>query len=103
MLVRQREEKDIWQGLYEFVQSESKVPVAGDDFINSESFEKLTKGNYKILSTGIDKQELTHQTIHAFFVRMELKKLPSIPGYTKVSKKQLAKMAFPKLLQNRIC
>ena len=100
VLVRQRDKKDIWQGLYEFVQLETNAMIPPDNFINSNEFKKLASRDYRIISTSQDKQELTHQTIHAFFVRLELKKLPAINGYTKVLRKDLGKMAFPKLLQN---
>lgn len=103
--IQQRQEKDIWQGLYQFPLLEMKALPKGSEawpmaipkglFIASKT-PALTH-NTSILY----KQTLTHQFIHARFSILKVnsrykKTLPE--GYTAVLPAALSQYAFPKII-----
>lgn len=98
--VKERQQKDIWQNLTEFILVEKpkqitnlntaalkwvQEHVANDKFIMKEISVKYT-------------QKLSHQTITGNFIIINLLQKTVLPGYTWVSKKQIQKLSFPKFI-----
>lgn len=99
--IRKRTEKDIWQNLHEFVLLETPAPFNDTDLLQSPAFQRLLgKHRYKIVdSTAEIKQQLTHQTIHARFIRLSVAPAFKAPeGFQPVETSQLKKYAFPKII-----
>lgn len=101
--IRRREEKDIWQHLYEFPLIETEEPNIGDSLIENDAFAKFffTKV-IPIRPTKISrvyKQQLTHQTIYATFYELEIsdEKLLKNSDFVKIFEKEIKNFAFPRL------
>lgn len=100
VLVHKRTLKDIWQNLYEYfiIETESD-PHWNEEMINDFMRGQLAADNYKILSVETaGKQQLTHQSIHGYFIKIGLPTIPSIllhDEYNWLNKKQIAGLAFP--------
>lgn len=105
--VQQRVGKDIWQGLYQFYLQE----LQGANSFTTENALDFIEHQLDIKKTSIFlnelqcikgyKQQLTHQTIHAQFVKIKFKHKP-IHLETKNFKKllELKKLAFPKIIND---
>jgi len=76
--IRQRQTGDIWALLFEFPLIETKKPVSFESLAGHELWRKLITGSDDfVLSFSKEyRHKLTHQTIHAWFIRIEVK------GYT---------------------
>jgi len=73
--------------------TEVKKLLASDPVMN-----RIGK-NYKLL--GISKtykQQLTHQTIHGYFIHIQLTKKMVENGYESIEKSKMRKLAFPRLI-----
>jgi A/G-specific adenine glycosylase len=96
--IRRRNEKDIWQHLYEFVLLEAKHAIHPEDilppdFVNSH----FRKGKIVIDKiSDVYKQQLTHQTIHVQFLHITVSEPILNKEYLLVKKKDIAKQPFPK-------
>lgn len=69
LLMRQRREKDIWHGLFDFVLIETKKPIKAENLI-AEYSEWFKKAETKYVSKPY-KHLLTHQTIHCRFILLQ--------------------------------
>ena len=100
--IRQRTGKDIWENLYEFVLQEMEGPLQNRQeartlFMKLAGKEPLEMGAISKLFT----QQLTHQKIHGQFITITLSHpLTTLPGYRLVTRKQLSRYAFPRLLNS---
>ena len=100
LYIRQRTEKDIWRHLHEFILCETPGPVFPDTILTSINLSELLGPNYRIIRISPPVQQtLTHQQIQAVFIRVELSKPLKNPEYTPVSKAELSRKAFPKLVR----
>lgn len=100
-LIRKRTEKDIWENLHEFVLVETPAPATDEDVLQSPHFRRLIDPHAcKITGVAVEiKQQLTHQTIHARFLRLSVPPAFKTPeGYLQVSEDQLKNYAFPKII-----
>lgn len=101
--ILRREEKDIWQGLYQFplFESESRLTMAG--LIKKAEKQFKTKGLKKALlfNSGEYKHQLSHQTIYAVFYVFYPINL-KVKAAKRSALKKLGNHAFPKLLLNFI-
>lgn len=104
-LIQKRTAKDIWQDLHQFylVEQDAFLPITAlsvMDFLKDQlsiSAKYIKKDQIRIFSPY--KQQLTHQTIQAKFVIIPLNSIPAVLAKAKwVSRKQLQKLAFPKLV-----
>ncbi len=101
--VTRREEKDIWQELYEFPMIESNSFLDDTQLFENEIFTQyfFTQVNIKnILKVSKPfKQLLTHQTIFAQFYEIKLLEKPeNLPNnWRSVSATEIKNFAFPKL------
>jgi A/G-specific adenine glycosylase len=98
--VRKREQKDIWQNLYEFILIEAPKPVNIKKLEASEKFNSIfTKDQYKIkITSQVYKQQLTHQTINGQFINIALKTPLSLQAYELISPDKIKKLPFPKFI-----
>ena len=85
--VKKRDQKDIWQNLYEFPLIESKE-IYSSEVLQIES--KVVKVSQPI------KHVLSHQNIYAKFYLID--KVPNSDGYLQLSKNELNALAFPRLI-----
>ncbi len=100
VLVRKRTMKDIWQNLYEYFIVETEAdPRWNEDSVNDFMTTQLASSGYNIVSVIFaDKQQLTHQTIHGYFITVTLTIVPAVllrDEYRWLSKKQISRLAFP--------
>lgn len=98
--VRKREEKDIWQNLYEFVLIETLKPVPVKNFLLSEKFITLFgESEYTIgRISGLYKHQLTHQTINGRFLSIVIKAPLDLEKYQLVSADRINQLPFPKFI-----
>lgn len=96
--IRRRDEKDIWEGLFEFVllETDSAIDTQRSDLIR-QLFGKQALTITHISS--VYRQELSHQTIQGQFITLRLQRpAPILEDYLLIPRSQLADYAFPKLI-----
>lgn len=71
LLMKERVEKDIWHGLYDFVLLESKAETAFEQ-LNDPLIEKLRAGKAVVYDAESYKHILTHQRLYINFFLVEL-------------------------------
>lgn len=74
-LLTRREAKDIWQGLYEFPLIESDRALSLEELSQTTTYRALFHDAEEIRVTDITvmpKHQLSHQTIHAVYYRVEI-------------------------------
>ncbi|HEY0677998.1 MAG TPA: A/G-specific adenine glycosylase [Chitinophagaceae bacterium] len=98
--IRQRNGKDIWTNLYEFILHESDNSLVTNT-VNLDRQLQDCVGHSGFAISDISKpykQQLTHQTILGQFIKVELQKPLSHPSTILVPKKRLPEYAFPKMV-----
>jgi len=99
--IRQRTEKDIWQGLHEFYKVESEKMIHWEERSIVEWLSVqlgIRNAIIEAISTQ-QKQQLTHQQINGQFIRIRLKTIPeSLKGLDWVNPGQMRKLAFPRFI-----
>jgi A/G-specific adenine glycosylase len=98
--LNKRKGKDIWENLYEFVLAERSTELPASKK-NSHALVKKTLGDipFTIISVSKPKhQQLTHQTIRGYFIRVSVTMALKIPGHKAYSADQLADLPFPKFI-----
>jgi A/G-specific adenine glycosylase len=101
--IRRREKKDIWQNLYEFVLLEKLTKLNVNEIIKSDEIQQTIGKSFTIKNIGeYYRQQLTHQTIHALFIEIEIKKTPIPEEYFAVKTAELEKLSFPKIIKDYI-
>ncbi|RYZ29624.1 MAG: A/G-specific adenine glycosylase [Chitinophagaceae bacterium] len=98
IVIQQRSEKDIWQGLHQFVLIETKKSC------KRSQLEELFQAQYGMESYTIthewkEKQALSHQSISFHFLFLKVNKKKSVSNYTWMKLSHLQELAFPKTLQ----
>jgi A/G-specific adenine glycosylase len=98
--VRKREERDIWQNLYEFILLEVLKPVSAKKLQESVKFESIFGSNqYKIEDISpVYKQQLTHQTINGQFIKVSVNSPLVLENYQLISADKLKQLPFPKFI-----
>ena len=96
--VRKRPAKDIWENLYEFILLEAgEQQDAGKELVKKA----LAKQIFKIAQVSIPyKQQLTHQTIHGQFIKVQLDQPLQLAGFETIPIKNLEQLPFPKFIVN---
>lgn len=80
-LMKKRDEKDIWQGLYDFHMVEKKRPHNPEKLLVEDSeLKKLTRGKRTVEVSGVYKHVLSHQHIYSRFIRVKLSGKPLVNG-----------------------
>lgn len=77
--LQRRPKGDIWQGLYDLPVIESDRPLDFTELIGTEAFHELLEAlPYRLLqTTRMPKHQLSHQTLHAVYYRLEVERWPS--------------------------
>lgn len=99
IVIEHRKNKDIWKNLYQFPMIEDKTI---DAIAKSNSIFKNQKDIDFIVENITLLQRLTHQKIHASFIKISIKEKNQVikKGLLWVNNAQLKKYPFPKLLNN---
>jgi A/G-specific adenine glycosylase len=101
-ILQKREEKDIWQGLYQFplIESENKNQSAVD--LSNTNIAQLIKGtSYSMVkSSSVVKHVLSHQIIYAKFWWIKLENIPSIGAtdYIDIPWSRLSDFGMPQVI-----
>jgi A/G-specific adenine glycosylase len=100
-LIQQREGKDIWHGLYQFVLMETAKATKKQDLLTLFQ-QQLGITEYTVQEEWKETQALSHQHIcfHFFILRTGRRK--KVEGYQWARFSQLQELAFPRTLQNAI-
>jgi len=101
VLVQQRNEKDIWQGLHQFVLIETEKSY------RLGQLKPLLQKQYGIEGHNVEnqwqtRQQLSHQLICFQFAVIKLQRKKKVENYTWTKLSQLQDIAFPKTLQQAI-
>jgi A/G-specific adenine glycosylase len=99
IVMKKREGKDIWQGLYDFYLIETKRNQKVEGLMNHD---KLLKDSTKISESKIYKHILSHQKLLVRFIEMELpsNKIPPSFGLKWFTEKQVTTLPKPILIAN---
>lgn len=104
LYIRKRTGNDIWKNLYEFPFIETgKVMKINELGRGVDFFSIFSDSFYGILSVSDSyKQELTHRTIQAQFIVIEVKEdfKPKDENWVLVSKEELRNYPFPKIIDS---
>lgn len=96
--LHKRAGKDIWENLYEFVLIENEKPFAPKQLLK-QCKGLLGEAEFSIIGVSKShKQILSHQIIHAQFIKVILDKKVELKEYKLVLKKSIKKLPFPKLI-----
>lgn len=99
--IRQRMLKDIWQDLYEFplIESEGELEIK-KILQQAEKKGWLQKNGYEVLVvSSLFKQQLSHQLIAGQFIKLKLKKKPTVKDdWIWVDKENVKEYAFPQFI-----
>lgn len=100
LYVKKREEKDIWQNLYEFILMETLQPTTIKKLQQSGKFNSIfSENDFKIQRISqVYKQQLTHQIINCQFISIVVKQPLCLNGYQLLSASSLKKLPFPKII-----
>jgi A/G-specific adenine glycosylase len=100
LLIRERNEKDIWRNLHEFVLVETPEATPVEQILKMAQQRKLiVKNGYSIESVSEPiVQQLTHQKIHGQFIRLRLSRKTDLPGGQWIPGENLHRYAFPALI-----
>jgi A/G-specific adenine glycosylase len=103
LLLDKREEKDIWQQLYQFPLLEMSDAVQSEQTIRASSIWKTIFGSENVVISrmaGPYSQVLSHQRIRATFWEVEVENVKKLnySNYQVVELKNLSKFAFPKII-----
>lgn len=107
-MLQQRGEGDVWNGLFQFYLLEhDRLPVFSSDYVATVLLHQLalSKQQWKYIGAAahpkLFKQLLTHQTIEARFICIQLTKMPKmLQNALWVKPKQFSKYAFPKIIND---
>ena len=107
-MLQQRGEGDVWNGLFQFyVLEQDRMPVFSDSYLDTVLKHQfgLSQKQWKFIGADkqpqLYKQVLTHQTIEARFICIQLSKMPKmLQNALWVKPKQLSKYAFPKIIND---
>lgn len=99
--IRQREDKDIWRHLYEFVLVEDGNEKSVKTVVETAAKNGIIdKKDWVLVSESpLFKQQLTHQMISAKFIRLKVDKKPE-NGFQWIPKKDIKQYPFPRLINN---
>ncbi len=103
--IKQRGEKDIWHGLFEFPMVEKTKLLNETDLIHAfaENNIHIDTKTAQIEWIGNDKHQLTHQTLFANFYKITCNKVPQLPAtFLKIKLEELQNYAIPRLLDKLI-
>ena len=98
---RQRTGKDIWQNLWEFILIETDPETTAEKFLDSTAYKNIA--GKKAAATKVSevfKQQLTHQTVEAVFINIQLSAPLKDNAYSVFPEKALQELAFPGIINS---
>jgi A/G-specific adenine glycosylase len=96
--IRQRESKDIWQDLHEFILKEKDEPLEEQDLNRIVKWGIKATGEKLIGISEVFIHQLTHQKITSRFVHIRVQHKFPIEGYQWVSLNKIKSLAFPRMI-----
>jgi len=106
-LIQKRDGGDIWEGLHQFYlveqEKQNKIDISYVKGFVRDQLGIVASGLHvdQIKVSSVYHQALTHQNITAQFILVPLKKLPSaFSQSTWVTKQQMKRLAFPKIINS---
>jgi len=99
VLVRQRQDRDVWKNLFEFYLVENDRSPKSVGALAADK--AITLGARALVSVPTEPycQVLTHQLIVAWFVEIALKQTVFVEGYQWVAEAEIAGLAFPGVIR----
>lgn len=99
-LLRRREGRDIWQGLYEFPMIETEGPVDFTELVRRKEFAALLGDApwHLVRSVALPGHQLSHQRLHAVVHRIETPVLTPAAAAMAVATSALGDFAVPRLV-----
>jgi A/G-specific adenine glycosylase len=105
-LVRQRTEKDIWQGLYEWIPLHQGALLP----TSTEALTNLIQDQYPGLvfrwigTSSLHKQTLSHRDVKSQFVHIHLRKKPGAwaDAFQWIEAEALSSLAFPRIIHQHL-
>ena len=103
-LIRLREGKDIWNGLYEFPVIEYDQIYSFENFSKSPQFNKLHLGEEPIVEavSKVRYHQLSHRKLHLLFVHIRVSTLPTDGPFLIKKLSELPNIAMPRALTRYI-
>lgn len=101
LAIRQRRQKDIWQGLNEFYLFETEKSIQWTNENVLEWLEQqLAIESAKVKSiSAVQIQQLTHQQVTAQFIHIDLPTVPvSLKSMDWIQEKEIGEFAFPRII-----
>jgi len=100
LLMKKREQKDIWQGLFDFVLIERNRPVKPETLMTEKENKRWFKKIEAVKVSKKYKHVLTHQTIHCRFIQVKALNSFSLPqpGLSFYSPGEVARLPKPALI-----
>lgn len=102
IVMHKRTENDIWHSLFDFPLIETQNKQSVDEIICSKTFHSIINIKKAVINNivGPIKHQLTHQTIYATFIEVEIDNKPNklLTNYYIVNKKTLGKLAVPRVI-----
>ena len=100
VILNKRGEKDIWRSLYQFPLLESKTPVPEEELISTHIPAELASRLLRVNLSGPILHQLSHRTLHARFIHVEVSSLPSpLPrGWMLIALQNLEEYPVPRLI-----
>ena len=100
VILTKRGEKDIWRSLYQFPVHESETPVPEEELVNSLVPAPVHSFIQKLSLSDTVVHQLSHRTIHARFIHVEVSSLPPVlpPDWLPVSLQNLDYFPVPRLI-----
>ena len=105
VLLHRRDEKDIWQGLYEFPLVESERELSKQELIRLLKKKKWMgdKASEITLISPVLKQQLSHQLITGQFIKLQMKQRPQLgEEWFWIKKEKAKKYPFPRFINQWI-
>jgi len=102
--IRKRNEKDIWQGLYEFYLVETAKAPKPADLLKSKEFVNTNPEKKNVVRSVSSqyKHVLSHRHLYATFYLIETKKAPLGSGFKKIKLGNIGNYAFPRLIEKYV-
>lgn len=96
-----REKKDIWKNMFEFPLIELKEAISVKKLLDTEEFKTLIeKKSFTFISdSNVVVHKLSHQHIHAQFIRLEIKNELENHNFIKVTPAEFSKYPVSRLIE----
>ena len=99
IIIRKREEKDIWQGLYEFPLIETTHAMEPEELYGLNEWKTMKKNGFQVKHISDSYlHKLSHQHLHARFIHLASVKIKPDKEWKLIPKKDLANYGMPQLI-----